>query len=439
MDLHVQRQSRKMLRSLLLIASFAAVSLAQTYSTNGDPQLDDYLRDALDRNPGVRQAFAAYQASLQRLPQASALPEPMIGVTQYVRTPETRVGPQTTMLSVSQAFPWFGKLSDKEKIAAKEAAVVRERYEAQQDEVIHQVKQAYYALSFVDRAITITEEDRSLLQQYETLAQARYSQGQGLQQAVVKLQAEITRDQNRLEELRSLRVDAEAMLNTVMDRPANYTIPRLAMLQRPPAVVDYEKLHELAKRVRPEVQGALLQIERDEKRIQLAKKSYWPDFSIGASMTNVNGRSDQAGVSSPPSQNGKNIYAVSASVSIPIRRRKYDAAIQEATEDQIAAREGYRNVVNSIEGMVRRIGFRIQTLNDQIALFDKTLLPQAEQALLSTETAYSTGTLGVLDLLDSERFLLNMRLGLAQYTSDYMKSLAEMERAIGAPFPQVTP
>ena len=45
----------------------------------------------------------------------------------------------------------------------------------------------------------------------------------------------------------------------------------------------------------------------------------------------------------------------------------------------------------------------------------------------------------MLDLLDSERFLLNMRLGLAQYISDYMKSLAEMERAIGAPFPEVTP
>ncbi|MEO8052125.1 MAG: TolC family protein, partial [Acidobacteriota bacterium] len=233
---------------IILIASFTAVSLAQTYATNGDPQLDGYLRDALDRNPAVRQAFAAYQASLQRLPQASALPEPMVGVTQYLRTPETRVGPQTTMLSVSQAFPWFGKLSDKEKIAAKEAEVVRERYEAQQDEVIHQVKLAYYALAFVDRAITITEEDLSLLQQYETLAQARYSQGQGLQQAVVKLQAEITRDQNRLDELRSQRVDAEAMLNTVMDRPAASPIPRLATPVRPQAVVDYGKLHELATR-----------------------------------------------------------------------------------------------------------------------------------------------------------------------------------------------
>ena len=45
----------------------------------------------------------------------------MLNLTQYIRSPETRVGPQTTMLSLSQKLPWFGKLNAKEKIAAKEA------------------------------------------------------------------------------------------------------------------------------------------------------------------------------------------------------------------------------------------------------------------------------------------------------------------------------
>ena len=74
-----------------------------------------------------------------------------------------------------------------------------------------------------------------------------------------------------------------------------------------------------------------------------------------------------------------------------------------------------------------------------MALFANTLIPQAEQALRSSEAAYSTGTIGVLELLDSERVLLDSRLGLAQLDSDYRKSLAEMERAIGARFPEVKP
>ena len=51
----------------------------------------------------------------------------------------------------------------------------------------------------------------------------------------------------------------------------------------------------------------------------------------------------------------------------------------------------------------------------------------------SSEAAYSTGEVGVLDLLDSERVLLNVRLSLAKFDSDYMKALAEMERAAGVP------
>ena len=85
------------------------------------------------------------------------------------------------------------------------------------------------------------------------------------------------------------------------------------------------------------------------------------------------------------------------------------------------------------------IGFSIGTIRNQIELFENALIPQAEQALRSSEAAYSTGMLGVLDLLDSERMLLDVRLGLAQLRSDYLKSLAEMERAIGVAFAGDTP
>ncbi len=418
----------------ILILCMAGTSYSESYSTNGSPQLSAYIEQALERNPTVRQAFGRYQAARQRSPQASSLPDPMLGLAQYLRTPETRVGPQTTMLTLSQQFPWFGKLSDREKLTAKEALIFGQQYEAIKAEVVRQIKAAYYSLAYVDQAVSITEEDLSVLRHYETLAQARYSQGVGLQQAVVKLQAEITRDLNRLKVLRSHRVDAEAALNNLLDHASESPIEKVPFGNRPNAEVKYEKLYAMGRDRRPEVRASLLQIEKDEKRIQLAQKSYWPDVTLGASFVNVGQRSDLAGSMSPPEQNGKNVYALTVGINIPLRRRKYDAAVAEATEDKIASHEGYRNVLNSVETAIRSIGFRIQTLDEQILLFERTLLPQAEQSLRSTEAAYSTGTIGVLDLLDSERVLLEVRLGLAQLQSDYMKSLAEMERAIGAPF-----
>lgn len=408
------------------------------YATK-DSQLQGYIDEALDRNPGIRQSFALYRAALQKMPQVSSLPDPMLSLTQYIRSPETRVGPQTTSFTLSQKLPWFGKLSDMEKIAAKEAAVSRYLHEAKKADVVRKVKIAYYGLGYIDRAVAITGDDISVLQHYETLSRARYEQGVGLQQAVVKLQAEITRDQNRLEELRQQRVDLEAVLNSLRDLPPATPVGNVTPGAKPEIKMNLEELYQVGRDNRPEIQAALLQIEKNEKRIDLAEKDYWPDVTIGAGFTNVIGRNDPAGLMNPPDQNGKNIYGVTVGINIPVHRSKYDAAVAQATEEKIASREGYRDVVNSMNASIRSIAFGAETLDRQIALFENTLIPQAEQALKSSEAAYSTGEVGVLDLLDSERVLLNVRLSLAKFDSDYMKSLAEMERAVGIPVKENIP
>ena len=59
---------------------------------------------------------------------------------------------------------------------------------------------------------------------------------------------------------------------------------------------------------------------------------------------------------------------------------------------------------------VRDAVIRLQTLRDQIDLFEQVLIPQTEETLRATEAAYETAQLGVLDLLDSERMQLDVRL-----------------------------
>ena len=141
----------------------------------------------------------------------------------------------------------------------------------------------------------------------------------------------------------------------------------------------------------------------------------------------------------PSTQNGMNVVSFNLGINLPVHRSKYDAEVAEATEAKLASTHGYQETVNAVESSIREVGFHIGTLREQMTLFNTTLIPQAQQSLQSAEAAYSTGSLGVLDLLDSERVLLEVRLGLAQLITDYMKSLADMERAIGSPFPEVKP
>ena len=418
------------------IIAGSAAAQTPNYATNGDPTLAALIDEALRGNPRVRGAFHEYRAAQSRVPQAASLPNPTLSFTQHVRGAETRVGPQSSSVSLSQALPWFGMLSDRREIAAAESAIRSESYEEQRDEVVRQVKLAYYDLAYLDRALRITEEEEQLLLHYEALAQARYSQGFGQQQGVVKLQAEVTRVLNRRQVLLGQRTDFEAALNVLANRPVDTPIAPVEIGERPAADVDGELLHAAGLDERSEVRSARLRIESGGHAVRLAQRRYQPDFTVGVAWGNVLGRRDDPGRANPPPDNGRDTYSLTFGASIPVFRSSYEAGVQEATARLSAAEEAYRDAVNRVAFAVRSTGFRITTIEGQLALFERALLPQAEQALRTTEEAYSGGVTGVLELLDSEEVLLDVRLGLARLQADYMKALADMERAIGSAFPE---
>ncbi|MCY4647152.1 MAG: TolC family protein [Gammaproteobacteria bacterium] len=413
-----------------------ATAQSPAHANNGDPVLAALIAEALEGNPRVRGALSEVQAARARVPQAAALPNPMVAFTQHLRGPQTRVGPQTSGVSLSQAFPWFGTLSDRRDIAEAEAENRSEAYREQRAEVVRQVKLAYYDLAYLDEALRITGEEEQLLLHYEALARARYSQGFGQQQAVLKLQAEVTRVLSRRRELLQQRTDFEAGLNILANRPVDAPIPTIEIGERPAASVDDEQLRAAGLGARPEVRSARLRIESNERAMRLAGRRYRPDFSIGLAWGSVLDRRDDPGRSDPPPDNGRDTYSLTLGASIPVFRSSYDAGMREAAARLSAAEEGYRDAVNEVAFAVRSTAFRLTTIEGQLALFERALLPQAEQALRATEEAYSAGVTGVLELLDSESVLLDVRLGLARMRADYMKALADMERAIGSPFPE---
>ncbi|MYJ75978.1 MAG: TolC family protein [Gammaproteobacteria bacterium] len=408
---------------------------AADYATLGNARLEALIEEALSRNPEIQAAAWAEAALRERIPTAGALPDPTLQLTGFAQSPQTRVGPQVSGVAVNQRLPWFGKRADSAEATTVRAQIQRELAAARRADVVRQVKVAYYELAYLDRAIAITGEQRELLEHYESLARARYSQGVGLQQAVVKLQAEITRVLNRRQELARQRVDVESGLNALRDRPAHAGIADVKLGALPRFALDRDRILAMGRDNAPEVKAAALAVDHDKVGVRLAERRYWPDLVLGATWGRIRTRDDEPGRSNPPPGNGKDTLGLTLGINIPLHRGIYDAGVREAVARRSAAEESHRLALNGVDQAVRSTGFALTTIETQIALIENALVPQAEQALRATEEAYATGTTGVLDLLDSEELLLDVRLGLARLKADYMRSLADMERAIGAPFP----
>ena len=427
-----------MIINLVVGLALAATTAPGTYGTHGDERLKALIEQALQANPRVLQAFADYRAAHYRVPQEAALPDPTLAFTQFARTIETRVGPQQRMLSFSQGIPGLGKRAAKSQLAATGAATRDELYSAARADVVLGVKHAYYDLGYLDRALAASREDESLLEHFEEIARRRYSQGFGLLSDAMMLQAQITRSVHRRYQLLGQRVDLEAALNSLRDVPPDTAIVEVQLPRAPELELRGESLAEIGQWARPEVKAAFRRIEETEKLLHLARIRHRPDFSVGLNWGNVRARgNDLAGMPIPG--NGKDSYSVSIGLSLPLFRSKYDAGIREAAELLSAARFAYRDSVSEMEAQIRSISVRIETIERQVSLFESTLIPQAEQALQSMEAAYSNGTTEVTGLLDIQRTLLDVQLGLARLHADYLKSVADLERAIGSAVPEKVP
>ncbi len=403
-----------------------------------EPGLRALTEEVLQRNPGVAAAEARARAAAQRAPQVKALPDPVAGLTAFLETPETRTGPQRFAAGISQGLPWFGKLALKEQAALYEAAALEAEVEAKRLMLVTETRRLYYELAFLSRYREITDELRVHLLQHEEIARARYSTGVGLGQGVVKLQAEITRIEKDLLDIDTRRVELEAQLNAVRDRPSSSPLPQQLLPDAAETPLDLEALLGTALQLRPEIRAADARISQADSRIRLAEKGYRPDFKVGLTYTLVDPRKDTAGRLLPPEGNGDDIFGIQGGITIPIWRKKLAAGVEEAVELQTAAEEAKRDLVAVINAAVGDLIQKVPLTWRQLRLVQDLLIVQAEEALESAQAGYIAGTLNALDLLDAEHVLFEAHTAVARAKADYLIGLARLEGAAGGPLQTTT-
>jgi len=405
---------------------------ADRIAKSTEPPLRSLIDEMLERNPDIAALKAASKAAFLKAPQVKALPDPMLGATLFALTPETRVGAEQGLLKLSQRVPWLSKLTLKEQAALRAAKVIQANLEALRLKKVTTLRTLIWEIAFLDARDRIIREDRSTLVHYETLARARYASGVGQDQAVVKLQAEITKDDERLLTIATRRHALVAKVNTLRNQPATTRLDVPALPELPAYQTDSAALLESAIARRPEVKAADWKVRQQQARIELAKKNYRPDFVFGLTYGAVLPRDDAMGRASPPDDNGQDIIGLTAGITLPIWKKKLDAALSEAAANESRATEERRSIIATIDGELQDLIPRISLTQERLDLFKRVLLLQADQALRSAEAAYVAGTLNALDLLDAERVLLSVRVATKRARADYAIALAKLEGTIAA-------
>jgi outer membrane protein TolC len=413
---------KKVVSLLALVIFFAAAG-------NGaaeEPMLrvESLVQEALEKNPKILAARGRHAALKEKIPQSGALEDPMLGFG-VVNLPNNFDFNDEDMtmkeISVSQKFPFPGKRGLSEEVAAKEADAGAADADEVANQIAKEVKTAFYDLSHVYRAIEVTQRNKSILEELAKITRTRYSLGQAIQEDVIRNQVEISKMMDDLIMLEQKKRALAAKLNYLLNRPRNSPVGRPADVDFNRVAFSIDNLQQQAVEDNPMLKALKQDISARGKNVELARRDYFPDFSLKFAYGQRDDRLD--------------MYTGMVEMNLPIFfKSKQERKVAEAYADIRSAQAKYDGAQNEILYMIADMGSMTQRLERKIELYRTGIIPQARLQIDTAMSAYMVNKADFMTLLDSRMRLYRYELDYHDALTEYEKSLAALEAAVGTTF-----
>jgi cobalt-zinc-cadmium efflux system outer membrane protein len=385
--------------------------------------LQELVREALARNPAISSGVHEVEAQRRKVPQASALPDPTVGVGWMgnARPFSVQTGDPSSYrgLSAMQMLPFPGKRSLRGQIAGKEVDASKWDLEGVRRRVAADVKAAYYDYWYYDRAIRTTQENRALLTKLSQIAEARYRVGKGMQADVLRSQVEISMLLQKLTILEQEKATAQARLNTLLSRGPDAPLPPAADLPNiSPLSYSLNDLYKLARENDPEYQRMQKMVERNQLATNLANKDYLPDLSVAYMYEQRPAMPD--------------MHGFTFTVNIPVfYKSKQREEVRQAREEGWSAASARDNRQNELYFDLKQNYLAAKASENLLKLFSQGVVPQSSLALESSMSSYQVGNVDFLTVIGNFTTVLNYETDYYREMANYQTSLARIETLIG--------
>lgn len=379
------------------------------------------VEEALENNPRIAVAKAAWEAKKARIAQVNTLDDPELGFdTWNIPSDFDLDRTRNWIFFARQKFPALGTLPLRETAARTEALRAEAGIGATVRSIIAAVKIAYAELYLAHKTIEVTEEHVEIMRRFERIAQVKVSTGAVSQQDLLKAQVALARLENDLVTQAQQLNTARARLNTLLKRSPRSPLAPPQDLTLVPLSGGAGALEAAAFPKRPELKMAQAGILRSQQEVELAKLKFSPDFQV------VVKRFQNQFI---PQPNG---WGISASINLPwFFHQKHDARIKEAAHRVRREEAFYENLKDQTRFAIEDLMVKIKTAELLATLLQKNVIPQGEQSVRLAEIGYQTDRVDFLDLLESQRQLVGFRLEYKRAVTRQNQEAARLEQVLG--------
>lgn len=374
------------------------------------------IDSALQDNPNLAQMQARSKAMAAVPFQVGSLPDPVISFNALNLPVDSFNLAQDNMTQmragISQAIPFFGKLELRTQVASYHAEAASYDVTEQRFRLLRDVKNTWWTLFYLHRALEIVSLNQSLLRQFVDIARTKYEVGEGLQQDVLLAQLELSKLLDRKIMLQGALKKSQAQLNYLLSNPANQALflPE-KVSEELRSIKNEQSLFAEANHTRALLSSQRNSIYAAQSQLKLAEKSLMPDFNVGVF---YGGRVDNLS-----GQERSDLMSFKVSMNVPLfAASKQQKEIDQRNSELMQQRYALQDQWNQVQADISSAHSDFQQSQQQAILFKQGIIPQAKQTVASMLAGYQVNKVDFLNLVRSQITLYNYEI---QYWQAFVK------------------
>ena len=378
--------------------------------------IDELISIALEKNPSMAAFKANLEASKADIISARAYPNPEVefqGVSG--KSLETGESKGEYSAGIGQPIERPAKRSYRKKAALAGVAVAERDLEDFYLQLKAGVRKAFFRLLSEKKVFDIAKENLKIVNELFKTVELRVKAGEAPEYELVKAKTEVLRADKELKRAFNALAISKVSLNALLGNSLKNEFDIEGEFKLP------ERRHELpallsnAMGKHPLILKARKELEAKGYSLEMEKASIFPDITVKGFFSR---------------EMDKEAYGLGIALPIPLWYQRTGEIA--AAQGEVARAEA--GVIETTVQLSRGITEAYQNYLialDQLNIFEKGLLKQAEEALRIAEFSYRQGESGLLDYLDAQRVYRTTFIEYYQSFFELESSLATLERVAG--------
>jgi cobalt-zinc-cadmium efflux system outer membrane protein len=391
---------------------------AQPYENIQKLTLNKALALALQNNPELASYSLEVRAMEASALQASLRPNPELGVEVEDFAGNEDLGGYDSAeatIFLSQDILLGNKIKKRSLVATLESDLAAWDYESKRLEVFTEVKKAFIAVLAFQEEIKLNNDLLKISEDFLENINSRISAGKVNSAEASRAKFIVSSIGIDIRSAKLALQSAKQNLTTLWGSRYPTFSEAEGTLDSPQAVPPLKKLQALLLQ-NPALARNQKEVEQRQAALDLEKANALPDINFGVGYRRYNESNNSA-------------FLAAFSIPLPFNDRN-QGGIAEAKIRCLKTKREFTALETRLKAELSAVYNNLINLHHEVTTLKKEMRPDAEQAFKTIKSGNMLGRFTILDVLDAQRTLFDVRSQYIRSTTDFQIAKVEIEHLI---------